>query len=172
MNAISLDEQDQKIIEAFSRDGRASNRQIAQELEVTEGTIRTRVKRLQRRGLLQFTAVRSFKFAGSPNLVMMGIHADQSSVPELAELLAAMPDIGCVVVMLGRFNLIAMGLFTTLEQVDTYINTRIRTLAGVKHVETSIAIHNVKYRSAIARITTANVLDTNGNADESAEDSE
>jgi len=172
MIAISLDELDHKIIEAFSRDGRASNRQIALELDVTEGTIRTRVKRLQRRGLIQFTAVRSFKFAGSPNLVMMGIYADQSCVPELANVLAAMPEIGCVVVLLGRYNLMAMGLFTTLEQVDDLINTRIRYLPGVKHVETSIAIHNVKYQSSIARITTNNGVDGETNGEDASSESE
>lgn len=172
MSNITLDELDHKIIEAFSQDGRASNRQIALDLNVTEGTIRTRIKRLQSRQLIHFTAVTSYRFAGSPNLVMMGIRADQGRVQELAGLLAAMTEIGCVVVLLGRYNLLAMGLFTSLEQVDGLINSRIRVLPGVKQVETSIAIHNVKYRSALARITNTVKADADSGAEESGADSE
>lgn len=169
MNGSTLDELDHKIIEAFSRNGRASNRQIALELDVTEGTIRTRIKRLQQRGLIHFTAVRSFRFAGSPNLVMMGIFCDNASVPQVADALAAMPEIGCVIVMLGRYNIMAMGLFTTLEEVDNILTTRVRSLPGVRTVETSIAVHNVKYRSSVARITTnygAAGEDTNSESEE------
>ena len=153
MNGITLDELDHKIIEAFGRDGRASNRQIAMELEITEGTIRTRVKRLQRRSLIHFTTVRSFRFAGSPNLVMLGIYCDNVRVPEIADALAAMPEISCVIVMLGRYNILAMGLFTSVEDVDNLLTSKIRRMPGFKRVETSIAIHNVKYQNAVARIT-------------------
>lgn len=159
MNAITLDDLDQKIIKAFSQDGRASNRQIAQELDVTEGTIRTRIKRLQRRGLIHFTTVRSYRYAGSPNLVMMGIHCDQARTAEIADTLAGMREIGCVIVMLGRFNILAMGLFLSLDELNDLILTKIRPIPGVKKVDTSIAVHNVKYNSAVARITSPPVAD-------------
>jgi Lrp/AsnC family transcriptional regulator for asnA, asnC and gidA len=168
MNGITLDELDHKIIEAFSRDGRASNRQIALELDITEGTIRTRVKRLQRRGLIHFTTVRSYRFAGSPNLVMLGIYCDNVRVPDIADALAAMPEISCVVVMLGRYNILAMGLFGSVEEVDNLLTSKIRGLPGFKRVETSIAIHNVKYHSSIARITRSPVVE----ADESGTETE
>ena len=63
-----LDKLDQGIVEKLARDARISNRAIAAELGVTEGTIRTRVKRLQNEGLIQFTVVTDFRMAGSPNL--------------------------------------------------------------------------------------------------------
>ena len=153
MSTMALDDFDNKIIEAFSRDGRASNRQVAQVLDVTEGTIRKRVRRLQTRGLINFTAVRGYRFAGSPNLVMMGIHADQAHVSDIARMLAGFEELSCVIVMLGRYNILAMGLFTSLERVYELVNQPICSLPGVRRVETSVAIHNVKYRNSVARIT-------------------
>ncbi len=152
MTGNRLDDLDHRIVEALSRDGRSSNRQIAAELGVTEGTIRTRIKRLQNEGLIQFTVVTSFRMAGSPNLVMMGIHAEPSHVPELAAELSAIPAIGCVMVLLGRYNLMAMGLFTSLEQVHDLVSTRIKTLSGVRQVEVSVSIHSLKYDARMARI--------------------
>lgn len=148
-----LDKLDQGIVERLSRDARVSNRAIAAELGVTEGTIRTRIKRLQGEGLIQFTVVTDFRLAGSPNLCMLGIDAEPSQVPALAEALKAMPEIGCVVVMLGRFSLLAMGLFTSIEQLNALIADEIRPLPGVQRVQASISVHNLKYEASVARIT-------------------
>lgn len=148
-----LDKLDQGIVERLSRDARVSNRAIAAELGVTEGTIRTRIKRLQGEGLIQFTVVTDFRLAGSPNLCMLGIDAEPSAVPALAEALKAMPEIGCVVVMLGRFSLLAMGLFTSIEQLNALVVDEIRPLPGVRRVQTSISVHNLKYEASVARIT-------------------
>lgn len=169
MNNQMLDDLDRKIIETFSRDGRASNRQIALELDVTEGTIRTRIKRLQARGLIHFTAVRSYRFAGSPNLVLMGIHCEQIKVPAISKALVAMPEIGCVIEMLGRYSILAMSLCTSLEEINEMVLERIRLLPGVKHVECSIAVHNIKYQSSIARITSRHIQEAEKNVEETEE---
>ena len=148
-----LDALDHKIVEKLARDARISNRAIAAELGVTEGTIRTRIKRLQNEGLIQFTVVTDFRMAGSPNLCMFGIDADPSRVPELAKALRDIPEINCVVVLLGRFSLLAMGLFTNIEQLNDIVTTRIRPLAGVQRVETAISVHNLKYEAGVAKIS-------------------
>jgi len=148
-----LDELDEKIVEKLSRDARISNRAIAADLGVTEGTIRSRIKRLQNEGMIQFTVVRGFRMAGSPNLCMLGIDADPSRVSALAESLKAIPEINCVVVLLGRFSLLAMGLFTNIEQLNEVITERIRVLPGVQRVETAISVHNLKYEAGVAKIT-------------------
>lgn len=157
MTRNRLDPLDCKIVEKLSRDARISNRAIAAELGVTEGTIRVRVKRLQKEGLIQFTVVTDFRLAGSPNLCMLGIDADPSRVTELAEHLKQMPEINCVVLLLGRYNLLAMGLFTNIEQLNELVTNRIRGLPGVQRVETAISVHNLKYEAAVAKITQASV---------------
>lgn len=156
MSSVRLDELDHKIVATLGKDARVSNRQIAAALGVTEGTIRTRIKRLQNDGLIQFTVVTDFKLVGSPNLVMLGIHADIARVPALARALAAIPELGCVMVLLGRYNLLAMGLFTSIQEVNALIQRQIRTLPGIRTVETSVSIRNFKYDVRVARITRKN----------------
>ncbi|WP_231567955.1 Lrp/AsnC family transcriptional regulator [Sphingobium herbicidovorans] len=152
MSQAKLDPIDREIVGNLSQDARVSNRSIAKKLGVTEGTIRQRIKRLQNEGLIQFTVVTDFRMAGSPNLCMLGIDADPSSVKDLAEKLRSIPQINCVVLLLGRFNLLAMGLFTNIEQLDHLVKTQIRTLPGVQRVETAISVHNLKYDAGVARI--------------------
>lgn len=153
MSRHRLDPLDRQIVDKLSRDARISNRAIAAELGVTEGTIRSRIKRLQKEGLIHFTVVTDFRLAGSPNLCMMGIDADPSRVTELAGQLRKMPEINCVVLLLGRYNLLAMGLFTNIEQLNELVTKRIRSLPGVQRVETTISVHSLKYEAGVAKIT-------------------
>lgn len=148
-----LDELDHRIIETFSRDARVSNRQVASELGVTEGTIRTRLRRLQTNRMIQFTVVTDYRMAGSPNMVMMKIKATPSKVPALAKALSDMPEIGSVVLVMGRFNLLATSLSTSVESADNLIRRKIRTLDGVQNVEVSWSIATPKYDARLARIT-------------------
>ena len=149
----TLDALDQEIVQKLARDARTTNRSIAAALGVTEGTIRTRIKRLQGEGAIQFTVVRDFRIAGSPNLCMLGIDAEPSRVPALAQALRDLPEINCVIVLLGRYSLLAMGLFTNIEQLNEVVARKIKILPGVQKVETSISVHNLKYEPGIARIT-------------------
>lgn len=148
-----LDDLDHRIIETFSRDARVSNRQVAGELGVTEGTIRTRLRRLQANRMIQFTVVTDYRMAGSPNLVMMKIKAEPAKVPALAKALSDMPEIGSVVLVMGRFSLLATSLSTSVESADDLIRRKIRTLDGVQNVEVSWSIATPKYDARLARIT-------------------
>ena len=49
----NLDQADLAIVERLSRDARVSNREIAEQLGVTEGTVRARVKRMEEEKLMR-----------------------------------------------------------------------------------------------------------------------
>lgn len=153
VDRLQLDRLDRGIVERLARDARVSNRTIASDLAVTEGTIRTRIKRLQKEGLIRFSVVTDFRMAGSPNLCMLGINADPATVPDLARQLSEIPEINCVIVLLGRYSILAMGLFTTIEQLNDLVSDRIRPLEGVRKITTSVSVYNIKYEAGIAKIT-------------------
>lgn len=153
MVLVQLDELDRKIIDVLTEDARISNRQIASQLGVTEGTIRGRIKRLEQDNLIRFSAVTNLGYLGSPKVVLIGIQAQLSQVKTLTRKIAAMPEIGCVIATLGRFDILAIGLFASLDDVVETANNRILSLTGVRHVETSIAVRTVKYDHRVAKIT-------------------
>jgi Lrp/AsnC family transcriptional regulator for asnA, asnC and gidA len=148
-----LDDLDRKIIELLARDARVSNRQIAVRLGVTEGTIRGRIKRLEKDNCIRLTAVTNPMYIGSPKVVLIGVQLERSDLKSVCQALSAMPEVGCVIVTLGRFDVLAIGLFPTLEEVVDLANNRILALPGVRHVETSIAAKTLKYDYRAAKIT-------------------
>ena len=57
---VQLDELDRRIIDLLTRDARVSNRQVATQLGVTEGTIRGRIRRLEKERDEALKALESF----------------------------------------------------------------------------------------------------------------
>lgn len=148
-----LDSFDHQILEILSKDARLSNRKIAAALGVTEGTIRGRLKRLQEENYLRFTAVTSPASIGNPMLVFIGVTAEQARVREVSEAIAALDGVRSVIITLGRFNIHVTAMLADLEQVVDVANNRILALQGVRHVETSIGVKQLKYDSRLAKIT-------------------
>jgi len=153
MSRYQLDVFDHQILDVLATDARMSNRKIATALGVTEGTIRGRLKRLQEENYIRFTAVTGLSYLGNPRLVFIGITAEQSHVRKLAEQIADMPGIRSVIITLGRFNLLAVAMYSDLEELLAVANNSILSLPGVRHVETSISVKQVKYDPRIAKIT-------------------
>lgn len=153
MTRYQLDEFDHQILEVLSGDARLSNRKIAQALGVTEGTIRGRLKRLQEENYLRFTAITALSYLGNPLLIFIGVTAEQSRVKEVAQAIAEMDGIRSVIITLGRFNVHVVGMYGTLDEVLNIANNAILALPGVRHVETSISVKQLKYDSRLAKIT-------------------
>jgi DNA-binding Lrp family transcriptional regulator len=148
-----LDNFDHQILEVLADDARLSNRKIAQALGVTEGTIRGRLKRLQEENYLRFTAITALSYLGNPLLIFIGVTAEQARVKEVAQAIAEMGGIRSVIITLGRFNIHVVGMYGTLDEVLNVANNAILALPGVRHVETSISVKQLKYDSRLAKIT-------------------
>lgn len=158
MGSIQLDDLDLQLIKLLSRDARVSNRKIAAELGVTEGTVRGRIKRLQADQLIAFTAITSFDMAEHSRLAFFNIEADVARVLEIAAQVSDMPHINAVMLMMGKFNILAMCLFQDIERVVEIASDQILPLCGVHHVETSIAVKTTKYNAGMAKITAPQIL--------------
>jgi DNA-binding Lrp family transcriptional regulator len=155
MSAPNLDQLDRQLIDILAKDARVSNRKIAADLGVTEGTVRGRIKRLQQDGLIAFTAITGLELSSRTNLAFVGVQAEVGSVREIAEKIAEHPMVSGVMIVMGRFNILAICLFDELEHLVDIASDQILALPGVHHVETSIAVRTLKYNARVVRITEA-----------------
>ena len=153
MSAPQLDDLDRQLIEVLARDARVSNRKIAVDLGVTEGTVRGRIKRLQQDGLISFTAITSFGLADSARMAFIGVQAEVSDVREVARQIADLSQVNAVMLTMGRFNILAICLFNSLDHLHEVASDKILAIPGVHHVETSIAVKTLKYNARVVRIT-------------------
>ncbi len=161
MSQPALDDLDQQLIKVLSKDARVSNRKIAADLGVTEGTVRGRVKRLQQEGMIAFTAITSFGLANSAKMAIIGVQAEVDQVREVAGKIADMASINAVMITMGRFNIMAFCVFNELDDLHEIASEQILSFAGVHHVESSIAVKTVKYNARTVKITEKAAI-TNG----------
>lgn len=155
MSAALLDDLDRQLIDILACDARVSNRKIAADLGVTEGTVRGRIKRLQQDRLIAFTAITDFGLENESKLAFIAVQADVQNVREIAGEIGELPLVNAVMITMGRFNILAICLFDTLDRLFEVASERILAIPGVHHVETSIAVKTVKYNARIVRITAA-----------------
>lgn len=162
MANMQLDAVDRQLIEILSRDARVSNRKIAADLGVTEGTVRGRIKRLQQDRLIAFTAITSIELDDPAKLAFIGIQADIQNIQAIARQIADLPAVNSVIITMGRFSILAVCLFTELDELHNVASNQILLIPGVHHIETSIAVKTLKYNPKIARITNADHSIENG----------
>lgn len=152
MSQPQIDELDKQLIDILAKDARISNRKIAGELGVTEGTVRGRIKRLQKERLIAFTAITSFELANNTRMAIIGVQADVGQVREISKKISEIASINAVMITMGRFNIMAFCLFSELDQLHEISSDNILALEGVHHVETSIAVRTLKYNARIVHI--------------------
>jgi len=148
----SLDSLDRKLIDLLARDARISNRKLATELDVTEGTIRGRIKKLEQDNLIRFTAITAIHGLQRYRLAFIRVQAELDKVSTICDTLYPEPDIGSILITVGRFNILVIALFNDLDRLHALASDKILALPGVHHVETAIGINTVKYDVRIARI--------------------
>lgn len=153
MARIQMDELDRALVDLLAKDARVSNRRIAADLGVTEGTVRGRIKRLQNDGLISFTAITSFSVAQQSNLAFISVQAEVDNVRAIARQIADIDLINAVMITMGQFNILAMCLIDDLNILVTVASDQILAIPGVHHVETSIAVKTMKYDTRLAKIT-------------------
>lgn len=153
MANVQLDDLDHQLIDLLSHDARVSNRKIAAELGVTEGTVRGRIKRLQQERLIAFTAITGLEMAEKSRLAFISVQAEVESVRAVARQISEMPLINAVMITMGQFNILAMCLFEELDHLVEIASDSILSIPGVHHVETSIAVKTIKYNARMAKIT-------------------
>ncbi len=152
MSKYKMDDVDRKILEFLSRDARISNREIAQSLGIVEGTVRGRIRRLQSEDIIRIMPVSTVAYHNSCFVAFLGIRADVATARETAAALAELSFIRFVATTLGRYEILATGLFTSGEQLVNLVDQHIVTMPGVRHVETSMGVKTLKYDYRWGRI--------------------
>ncbi len=149
----SLDELDRNILEWLSRDARTSNRKIAAELGVTEGTVRARIKRMEDDGQIRITAINNINRLDNPTLAYIWVEVEKSSqVQAVAEQLASSADIGFVGTMLGRSDILAITMVQNNAQLASFLHSTISGIPGVRRTECSLGVNFIKHDYRMSRI--------------------
>lgn len=125
-----IDGMDMRIITALRRDGRLPVLEIARDLDVPEATVRKRLQRLIRQGLLRVVAVPSIRSLGFTREVTFAITVEPGQALDVAQRLAESEAVQFVAFGIGAFDLMVNAFFKTDEDVFQFV-TEWLALAGI-----------------------------------------
>lgn len=134
---VLLDDVGEAIVEQLQEDGRRPYATIARAVGLSEAAVRQRVARLQEAGVMQIVAVTDPLQLGFRRQAMVGVRTD-GDVVDLADALAAMPEVDHVVITAGSFDVLAEAICEDDEHLLELVGRRIRALPGVRSTETFV----------------------------------
>jgi Lrp/AsnC family transcriptional regulator for asnA, asnC and gidA len=127
---------DREIVAQLSTDGRMSLHTVARTLGVSEAQVRRRLQRLRDTGAVRIMAITNPMTLGFETIALAGLRVSGgTSVRELADVLARIPQVSYVAVCAGRYDILVELVCQTLLELDTLLDERMRRLAGVSSIE-------------------------------------
>jgi Lrp/AsnC family transcriptional regulator for asnA, asnC and gidA len=143
----TLDRLDCKLIRVLQTDGRMPNNAIAQELGISEHTVRRRLKRLIDDGIIRIVAVANpidlgFEIAGN-----LKIHIDLKKTERVLENLKKIDSLIYVALTTGGTDVDADFIVRSLKEFHDLIYNQLSKIDGILSTETSLLVDLVKDKS-------------------------
>ena len=131
---------DQSIIDLIKhlRDGRKSLKKIADDLGLSENTVRSRVNQLKQEGILDITGVINPDALPGHRMVMVGVKLSTMSLVKKGEEFSRLKGVVSVSVVTGRFDLIMMVMLKEGFGLLEFYTEEVAALQDVQSVETFV----------------------------------
>jgi len=120
------------------RDGRKSFKKIARELSVSENTIRSRVSKLIKEGVLEITGLMNPEALPGQGLIMVGVKLETTDLVSKGKEFSELKGVISVSVVTGRYDLMLMVLFMEGFGLLEFYTQEISRIEGVQSVETFV----------------------------------
>lgn len=130
-----MDGKDEKILDYLKENGRAAFTEIAEELDVSEGTVRNRVQKLKEEGIIERFTV-DVKAEGT---VKAFVSVNVSTERNFQDLLEELPEDLKIFEIAGDMDLLVKISRTSSEQVNEVVD-RIRAIPGVRDTKTYMVL--------------------------------
>jgi DNA-binding Lrp family transcriptional regulator len=141
---IALDATDQAIIALLRSDGRMPYRSIARELNLTENTVRSRVRRLEESNTMRLVAVTDIEAAGFSMLLAIGVQVEGRAPEAVARDLAGFAEVFSVNVVVGAQDIEILVVAEDQAALNELVGERLVSVPGVRRLTPALALDVLK----------------------------
>lgn len=145
-NNVKLDETDAAIIDLLRLNGRMSNREVGRALQISEGTVRQRLKKLLESKSMRLGMVTDFEASGLAAGVILRIKALPARTRKIAEEIALLDACTFVALTFGQFEIIAVFVNKNRTEAAEMIDKRIKTIQGIQAIQVQEPVSYAKHR--------------------------
>ncbi|MGE4454568.1 MAG: Lrp/AsnC family transcriptional regulator [Sphaerochaeta sp.] len=144
---VKMDETNKAIIRQL-RDGRKPFSAIAEELSITENTVRARVNKLIEEGVLEISGLVNPEVVPGLQVVMMGVKLKTLDLERKAKEFSSLRGIISASVVTGRYDLIVHLVLSEDEGLSLldFFKTELDKISEISEVETFVVYqsHNLR----------------------------
>ena len=120
------------------RNGRKSYKKIAEELSLSENTVRTRVHKLMREGILEISGMVDPQAINGHRVIMVGVKLQTMDLVKKGEEFSKIKGVVSVSVVTGRFDLILVVLLKPGFDLLEFYTEEVSKIKDVQSVETFV----------------------------------
>jgi Lrp/AsnC family transcriptional regulator for asnA, asnC and gidA len=139
-----VDDLDLEIIRHLQADGRKRYTEIAEELGISEGTVRNRVARLVDKQVLHLVGLVDPYHLGMDAPALIGLSLEPIDWTETISTIAAFPEVSYLVLVSGEFDLIVEVMCRDREHLAEFLNGKLRRVPGVVSTRTFTILRTYK----------------------------
>lgn len=142
---IKTDAVDDGIIAILRNDGRLSNREVARRLDVSEGTVRQRLKKLQDAGAIRIGVVADANRIGFAVSAWVRVSVAPQHTEHALQTFACLNEAPYVAAVTGRYNVLVVLTATSQLELMRIVNAKIERCPGVSRVDVRIIAQTIKH---------------------------
>ena len=134
---MNIDQTNLAIIKHL-RNGRKSYKKIAEQLSLSENTVRARVHKLMREGILEISGVIDPQAINGHRVIMVGVKLQTMDLVKKGEEFSKIKGVVSVSVVTGRFDLILVVLLKPGFDLLEFYTEEVSKIKDVQSVETFV----------------------------------
>jgi Lrp/AsnC family transcriptional regulator for asnA, asnC and gidA len=139
-----MDELDRKIISLINSNGRASNAHVARQVDVSEGTVRRRLKKLIRNDVIHIVGIPNPEKLGFPTEAIIGLKVDPDHLESVANKLSEMPDTQYVACTTGAYDIFTWVAVSSPDSLRRFLVEQVAPIPGIRSTETFVNLATKK----------------------------
>ncbi|NAZ25951.1 MAG: AsnC family transcriptional regulator [Nanoarchaeota archaeon] len=134
-----IDDIDNKIIKILINNSRISNTKIAKLLNISEASVRKRIKKIMKHGIIKkFTVELNYNLLGYKR-VFIGLNIDKDKIFNILEKISKNKNIINIYLAGGDHDILVDFLYSKPEELDEYIKY-LQSIEGIKSIWPTIII--------------------------------
>lgn len=145
MQTLKLTRADIGIIRCVQEDARSPVAKIAKRLRMPESTVRHRLNRLVRQGVIEFSVLINPHRLGYQVWAVIEIQVVMSQLRSVARQLTAIPEVYFLGITTGTYDLLAAAVFRSNQELLDFLTKRLSKVRGIVRTSTSSVLELVKH---------------------------
>lgn len=151
-----MDNTDYHILNELQKDGRLSNVELAEKVNLSPSPCLRRVRLLEESGVIQsYTTLVDHEKYGLPVTVFVSVRLErqnQESIQRFEQGINALEEVMECYLMAGKYDYLLLVVSHSIKNYEYFVRDQLTRIPGIAELESSFAFGRVKYNTQLPKV--------------------